>query len=188
MANEKRRYQQTTDGNVAYDFNYQRNVVPVPDGGEPSRQPRPRKQNRTGARPRRRVMTRPKVKLRPRDAIAVDAVVGFIVVALMAMVVLFSYVKLNSVYADSVELRQQLVTLQAEESTLKAEYEEVFNQDVLNKAVKKAGNLKPISNEQVVYVELSDPDNIVVYDTAGEDNIVERFIQSVRDVFGLGNA
>lgn len=46
MANEKRRYQHTTYGNVAYDLNYQRNVVPVPDGGEPSRQPRPRKHTR----------------------------------------------------------------------------------------------------------------------------------------------
>ena len=27
MANEKRRYQHTTYGNVAYDLNYQRNVV-----------------------------------------------------------------------------------------------------------------------------------------------------------------
>lgn len=188
MANEKKRYQQTTYGNVAYDFNYQRNVVPVPDGGEPSRQPRPRKQERTGTRPRRRVMTRPRVKLRPRDAIALDAVVGFALAIVIAVVVLFSYVDLNSVYADSVELQQQLTTLQAEENTLKAEYEEVFNQDVLNKAVKKAGNLKPISNEQVVYVELSDPDNIVVYETEGEGNIVERFIQSARDVLGLGNA
>ena len=59
MANEKKRYQQTTYGNVAYDLNYQRNVVPVPDGGEPSRQPQPRKHTRTGTRQRRRVMTRP---------------------------------------------------------------------------------------------------------------------------------
>ena len=41
MANEKKRYQQTTYGNVAYDLNYQRNVVPVPDGGEPSDSPSP---------------------------------------------------------------------------------------------------------------------------------------------------
>ena len=76
MANEKRRHQQTTYGNVAYDLNYQRNVVPVPDGGEPSRQPRPRKHTRTGQRQRRRVMTRPKVKLRPREAVAPWAVMA----------------------------------------------------------------------------------------------------------------
>ena len=182
MANEKKRYQQTTYGNVAYDLNYQRNVVPVPDGGEPSRQPQPRKHTRTGTRQRRRVMTRPKVKLRPREAVTPTAVVGF------ALVVLFSYVKLNNVYASTVALQNQLTTLQTEENTLKAEYEEVFNQDVLSKAVKKAGNLKPVTSDQIVYVELSDPDNIVVYEQEEKSGGIAAFFQSVRDFFDLGKS
>lgn len=188
MANEKKRYQQTTYGNVAYDLNYQRNVVPVPDGGEPSRQPRPRKHTRTGTRQRRRVVTRPKVKLRPREAVTPLAICGFGLATVMAVLVLFSYVKLNDVSANVVALQSQLTTLQTEENTLKAEYEEVFNQDVLSKAVKKAGNLKPISNDQVVYVELSDPDNIVVYEQEPERNGVSKFLESVRDILGLGNS
>lgn len=188
MANEKKRYQQTTYGNVAYDLNYQRNVVPVPDGGEPSRQPQPRKQPRTGQRQRRRVMTRPKVKLRPKEAVSPLAIVGFTAAVVLAVWVLFSYVELNNVYASTVSLQNQLTTLQTEENTLKAEYEEVFNQDVLNKAVKKAGNLKPITSDQVVYVELSDPDNIVVYEQEPERNGVSKFLENVRDFFGLGNS
>ena len=35
MAADRRRYNRTIDGNVAYDLNYQRNTVPVPDGGQP---------------------------------------------------------------------------------------------------------------------------------------------------------
>lgn len=188
MANEKKRYQQTTYGNVAYDLNYQRNVVPVPDGGEPSRQPQPRKHTRTGTRQRRRVMTRPKVKLRPRESVTPTAVVGFALAAVMAVLVLFSYVKLNNVYASTVALQNQLTTLQTEENTLKAEYEEVFNQDVLSKAVKKAGNLKPVTSDQIVYVELSDPDNIVVYEQEEKSGGIAAFFQSVRDFFDLGKS
>ncbi len=188
MANEKRRYQHTTYGNVAYDLNYQRNVVPVPDGGEPSRQPRPQKHTRTGQRQRRRVMTRPKVKLRPREAVAPWAVIGFALITVTAVLVLFSYVRLNNVYANTVALQSKLTTLQTEENTLKAEYEEVFNQDVLSKAVKKAGNLKPVTSDQIVYVELSDPDNIVVYEQEQKRGGIADFFQSVRDFFDLGKS
>ena len=188
MAKEKRRYQQTIYGNVAYDLNYQRNVVPVPDGGEPSRQPKPRRHTRTGQRQRRRVMTRPKVKLRPKEAVAPWAVMGFGLVTVAAVLVLFSYVRLNNVYANTVALQSQLTALQTEENTLKAEYEEVFNQDVLSEAVKKAGNLKPVTSDQVVYVELSDPDNIVVYDQEEKNSGIAAFFQSVRDFFDLGTS
>lgn len=184
MADQRRHSNRTTYGNVAYDLDYQRNVVPVPDGGEPYHRPRPRKQERTGVRPRRRVVTRPKVRLRPKEAVAPFAVIGFALVAVMAAVVLVSYVQLNSVYADTVELRNDLIALQSEESALKAEYEEVFNTDVLNQAVKKAGNLKPAANDQVVYVELSDPDNIVVYEQKEESGGISAFLQNALSIFG----
>ena len=73
-------------------------------------------------------------------------------------------------------------------NTLKAEYEEVFNQDVLSKAVKKAGNLKPVTSDQIVYVELSDPDNIVVYEQEQKRGGIADFFQSVRDFFDLGKS
>lgn len=184
MAEKKRRSNQVTYGNVAYDLNYQRNVVPAPDGVEPYRRPRPRKQERPGTRQRRRVVARPKVRLRPKEAIAPFAVLGFALVAVMAVLVLVSYVQLNSVYADTVALRNELTALQLEESALKAEYEEVFNTDVLNKAVKKAGNLKPATSDQVVYVELSDPDNIVVYEQEQESGGISAFLENVLSFFG----
>ena len=79
-------------------------------------------------------------------------------------------------------------TAEPEENTLKAEYEEVFNQDVLSKAVKKAGNLKPVTSDQIVYVELSDPDNIVVYEQEQKRGGIADFFQSVRDFFDLGKS
>lgn len=54
MASDKRRYNRTIDGNVAYDLRYQRNTVPVPDGGQPYTQPRRQRRTRSGEVARRR--------------------------------------------------------------------------------------------------------------------------------------
>ena len=183
MATEDRRhYNQTTDGNVAYDLTYQRNAVPVPDGGQPYLQPRRQRRTSSGEIARRRMTTRTRVRLRPKESIAPFPVVIFALSAVMAVMVLVSNVQLNSIYARSVELQSQLTQLQTEGEILKAEYEEVFNQDVLNAAVKKAGNLNPSSSDQIVYVELSDPDNVVVYNRE-EKTGIEQFWESVRTFF-----
>lgn len=188
MATDRKRYNRTMDGNVAYDLNYQRNTVPVPDGGQPY--PRPRRQRRTssGEIARRRMTTRPRVRLRPKEAVTPFAVVGFAIAAVMAVLVLISNVQLNGIYADTVSLRDQLTELQAEGDSLKAEYEEVFNTETLQKAVDKAGNLNPSNNSQIVYVELSDPDNVVVYHQKEESTGIEAFLESVRSLFAGGKS
>ena len=56
------------------------------------------------------------------------------------------------------------------------------------KAVKKAGNLKPVTSDQIVYVELSDPDNIVVYEQEQKRGGIADFFQNVRDFFDLGKS
>ena len=67
MAADRRRYNRTIDGNVAYDLNYQRNTVPVPDGGQPYPQhPCRQRRTRCGEAARRRMTTRPKVRLSPK--------------------------------------------------------------------------------------------------------------------------
>ncbi len=182
MATEKRRYNQTTNGNVAYDLNYQRNTVPVPDGGQPYRQPNRQRRTRNGE------IARPRVRLRPREAVTPFAVVGFALAAVMAILVLVSYVQLNEIYTSTVSLQSQLTELQTEGDTLKAEYEEVFNTDKLQEAVKKAGNLSPSNSSQIVYVELSDPDNVVVFNQKEEPTGIGAFLESVRSLFaGIGS-
>ena len=188
MADDRRSYNRTMDGNVAYDLNYQRNTVPVPDGGQPYTQPRRQRRTRSGEVARRRTSTRPRVRLRPKEAVTPFAVVGFAIAAVMAVLVLVSNVQLNSIYADTVSLQNQLTELRTEGDMLKAEYEEVFNTETLQKAVKKAGNLKPSDNSQIVYVELSDPDNVVVYNQKEESTGIEAFLESVRSLFTGGKS
>lgn len=186
-ADERRRYDRTTEGNVAYDLNYQRNAVPVPDGGEPYPQPRRQTRTRSGEVARRRMTTRTRVRLRPRESVAVFPIVGFALAAVLAVMVLVSNVQLNSVYSRTVSLQSQLTQLQTEGEKLRAEYEAVFNQEMLNEAVKKAGTLTPANSNQIVYVELSDPDNVIVYNQE-EKTEIERFLDSVRGFFTHGGS
>ena len=189
MAADRRRYNRTIDGNVAYDLNYQRNTVPVPDGGQPyPQQPRRQRRTRSGEVARRRMTTRPKVRLRPKEAVTPFAVIGFALAAVMAVLVLVSNVQLNGIYASTVALQSQLTELQTEGDSLKAEYEEVFNTDTLQAAVKKAGNLTPSDSGLIVFVELSDPDNVIVYNQKEEPTGIEAFLESVRSLFaGIGS-
>ena len=179
---DRRRYNRTTEGNVAYDLNYQRNAVPVPDGGEPYPQPRRQGRTRSGEIARRRMTTRTRVRLRPKESVAPFPIVGFALAAVMAVMVLVSNVQLNSIYSKTVSLQSQLTQLQTEGEKLRAEYETVFNQNVLNKAVKEAGNLTPSNGGQIVYVELSDPDNVIVYHQE-EKTEIERFLDSIHAFF-----
>lgn len=188
MVTEKRRYNQTTNGNVAYDLNNQRNTVPVPDGGQPYRNPRRQRRTRNGEVARRRTSVRPRIRLRPIESVTPFAVVGFALALVMAVLVLVSYVQLNQVYANTVSLQNQLTELQTKGDSLKAEYEEVFNTEKLQKAVDKAGNLSPSTSDQVVYVELSDPDNVVVFNREEKPTGIDAFLESVRSIFaGIGS-
>ena len=57
----------------------------------------------------------------------------------------------------------------------------MFNTDTLQAAV-KAGNLTPSDSGQIVYVELSDPDNVIVYNQKEEPTGIEAFLESVRSL------
>lgn len=188
MATGERRYNRTTNGNVAYDLNYQRNTVPVPDGGQPYQRPDRQRRTQTREVTRRRMAARPRVRLRPREAVTPFAIVGFALAAVMAVLVLVSNVQLNGIYANTVSLKNHMTELQTQGDSLKAEYEEVFNTEKLQAAVKKAGNLSPSNSSQIVYVALSDPDNVVVYHQKEKPTGINAFLESVKSLFiGIGS-
>lgn len=166
-----------TYGNVAYDTG-RLNTAPARRGRRPQLQELPL------VRPRKRsqeqVQTRVKVNLRPKEEYSVLPAVGFLVAALMAVMIIMSYSQLNGIYAQTVESREQLSTLQAEETRLRAQYEEVFDQETLQAAVASAdGELSEARSDQKIYVDLSEPDNAVVYNQSGENSL----LQSLQDLW-----
>lgn len=155
MASAVRQHQ--TYGNVAY------------DNAAPRRRDRgPQLHELPLVRPRKKaqeqVHTRVKVALRPREEYSILPAVGFLAAAFMAVMILFSYSQLDAIYAQTVQARSELSVLQAEEKTLTAQYEEIFDQAALEAAVASAGgDLTEARNDQKIYVDLSEPDDKEVY-------------------------
>ena len=98
----------------------------------------------------------------------------------MAVMIIVGYSQLNAIYAQTVDARDQLATLEAEETRLRAQYEEVFDQGTLQAAVASAGGqLSEARSDQKIYVDLSEPDNAVVYSQSGEKSL----LQSLKDLW-----
>ena len=172
----KRRQRHATYGNVAYDTSRFR-----VGGGAAVRSRQSYLQELPLVRPRRKsqqqVQTRVKVNLRPKEAYSFLPAVGFLAAAFMAILIVFSYGQLTTIYADTATARDDLVALQQEESDLRAQYERVFDQAVLSAAVENAEQsgvlLTTVRADQIVYLDLSEPDNAVVYSEETSGDLLE---------------
>ena len=155
-------------GSVAYAPVYEGNAVRAPRREEeyqPAPQPRRREQSR------RQEVKRTQVEVRQAGAVAPFAVVGFIAVAIFAALVLFSHAQSTVLNAEIVELRGQLTTLEAENAKLSAQYEQVFDRAAIQSAVGE-GMTRP-SGSQVVYLDLSEPDTVVVFDKLKDSRVMD---------------
>ena len=89
MANERRTRKYDTYGSLAYQPEYQYGTAaPARRAHEPERERRPRVQ------PRTRTATRPQVEVRQQSAIAPFAILGFVAVALCALLLVMSSAQL----------------------------------------------------------------------------------------------
>lgn len=171
MARPSRNPINATFGSNAYDLDFYGDVVavPAPQYAPPQTQTGTRTAPERSARPRAKAKTRTRVKVRVREqqAVAPFAICGFLAVVLVAVVLLMGHIQLNSIYSDTVELQNQLTSLQNEASDLEAQYEATFDRETLERAVAADGTLTSPNTEQSVYVDLSEPDNAVIYEDAG---------------------
>ena len=101
--------------------------------------------------------------------------------AIFAALVLFSHAQSTVLNAEIVELRGQLTTLEAENAKLSAQYEQVFDMAAIQKAVGE-GMTRP-SGSQVVYLDLSEPDTVVVFEKL-KDNAVVDVMKNVGQALG----
>ena len=184
----------STYGSMAYKLDYYSDVVAVPQPRvapmprtAPKAQPKADPQVTTRVRERSRV----RVTTRQQQAVAPFAIIGFLAAAAIAVVLLLGNIQLNSLYADNVQLQKQLTTLETEYADLTAQFELKFDQAKLEAAVAADGTLAKPNSNQSVYIDLSEPDNAVVYgsekQSTGEDGFfktVGDLLSSVVDYFG----
>ncbi len=156
-----------TYGSVAYAPAYDGSAVRAPRREEEQRRsprPEPRKHKQAHK------LTRTQVRVREAGQVAPFAVVGFLAVAVFAVLLLGSYTQLTVEYNEMVGLKKQLSTLQSEHATLNAQYEKVFDMATIQSAVGDT-MVRPTS-DQVVYIDLSEPDTVEVFDNDEKGNLL----------------
>ena len=167
----------STYGSAAYSPLYDGNAARVPRREEeldrlPVPQPRRREQVRRHERAR--------VEVRQAGQIAPFAVVGFLAVAVFAVMLITSYAQLTVANDEMVSLRRELSDLQSENVTLSAQYEKVFDLATIQEAVGDT-MIRP-TNDQVVYIDLSAPDTVTVYHDKGGDPGLRDLLNGVHEV------
>lgn len=167
-----------TYGSVAYAPAYDGTAVRAPRREE-ELQPIPQPKQRE--RVRREELTRTQVKVREAGQVAPFAVVGFLAVAVFAALLLLSYVQYTVLNGEVVSLRSQMDSLQTEHATLSAQYEKVFDMATIQEAV--GDTMVRPTNDQVVYIDLSEPDTVVVYGEEAESGILGA-LKGIGEVLG----
>ncbi len=175
-AEQRRTSRYEVYGNVAYDPVWEGGAVaaPAPERQEVLR-PRP------NVRPKERTLARPRVQVREAGKVSPFAVVGFLSVAVIAVLVLMCCVRLTVLNDESVHLRNQLSQLEAEESDLLARYELAYDLQAIETELLASGAMVRPASDQMVVLDLSEPDNVVVYD---QSENAAGVIDGIKDFFG----
>lgn len=123
----------------------------------------PERESRRRARTNTRVDThsRPKAQVREAGEVAVVGVIGCALVIALALQVVNSYATLAASSDQVVQLNNQMQELQKQEAILRAQYEKTFDAAYLAQAV--GDNMVRPGSSQVVYIDLSREDNVVVH-------------------------
>ena len=163
-------------GNVAYDPVWEGGAVaaPAPEYQEVLR-PRP------NVRPKERTLARPRIQVREAGKVSPFAVVGFLSIAVMAVMLLMCCVRLTILNDETAHLRGQLVELQAQEVELMSRYELAYDLPVLEAKLLAEGTMVRPSAEQMVVLDLSEPDNVVVFD---QSNHADEALKEVKGLLG----
>lgn len=164
MAQARRRTTRyETYGSVAYEPAWEGPAVAVPEGGEQVVvRPRPK------VRPKERTLARPRVQVREAGRVSPFSVVGFLTVGVLAVLLLINSVQLTVINDQSVQLRSELSQLQEEESRLLTKYEMAYDLRAIEEMMTADGTMVKPSSNQIVIMDLSEPDNIVIYNQTEE--------------------
>jgi hypothetical protein len=173
MASRRRSSKPTsyrTYGNVAYAPAYEGSTAPRRNQ-QTVRPPRPKQ--------RPRALTRTQVQVREAGQVSLFAVMGFLAVGVLAALLMFSFSQQTVLNRELSNLRRDLAALESDHATLSAQYEKVFDLELIQQAV--GDQMVRPTTDQIVYLDLSEPDNVILY---GEERTggAAGALQGFRDV------
>ena len=163
-----------TYGSVAYAPAYEGGALRNPR--ERTLQPRPKVRTHE----RTRSLTRTKVRVREVGEVSPFAIVGFLVVGVFAMLLIFSYAQFTVANSQLSSMRSELKDLQAQNVTLSAEYERVFDMERIQAAV--GDTMVRPTNDQIVYLDLSQPDNVVLSQDQERSAGIRGALEGLQDI------
>ena len=156
-----RRYSGRVNGNLAYDPAYEERQRRLRREREYERE-HERQREEFMRSPQRKVQKKAAPVRRQREKVSLGTLCGFM--ALAAMVALM------------IMCRAQLTEI----SALLTRYEKTFDLTTIKEAAAAAGMAKP-SASQVYYIDLSEPDSVVVYQQKSQ-NVLSRALTSLGNV------
>ena len=95
----------------------------------------------------------------------------------MSVMLLMSYAQLTTISNQVVSQQKVLASLEEEHVKLVSKYERTFDLAAIKEAAESAGMAKP-SASQIYYIDLSAPDNVVLYQHE-KGNVLNRVVTSV---------
>ena len=140
-------------------------------------------QPRPLVRPRERAVARPRVRVREAGAVSPFAVAGFLAIGVFAVLLLFSYVSLATISQQVVGLRGEMTELRTEEARLRAQYELAYDLESIEAAMTADGTMVKPQNGQTVYVDLSEPDSVTLFEREETASGAAGFVDSVRSLW-----
>ena len=178
MAKYRRRNTTTysTYGSVAYAPAYDGNAVRAPRREEELRRaPRPKQREQV------RRHERARVEVRKAGKVSLFAVVGFMAVAVFAVMLVASYAQLSVANDEMVALQRELSELQSQNTILTAQYEKVFDLATIQEAV--GDTMVRPTTDQVVYIDLSAPDTVTLYQEESLDAGIQSLVSGIQNLF-----
>ena len=137
-----------------------------------------RRQERT----HRRALARAQVQVREAGEVSPFAVIGFLAVGIFAALVLWSYSQYIVTSDQLVTMRSELSDLQEENVRLSAQYEKVFDMERIQAAV--GDTMVRPTNDQIVYLDLSEPDSVVLYGQEETSQGPQGLLDGLKELFG----
>ncbi len=127
----------------------------------------PQREDRTEAMPRirtrERAAARAHARIRPAGYVAPTAVMGFVLVAVMAVLLLAGYAQTAQVSDQIVHLRREGETLSEENAKLRTEYELCFDLKTVEEQVAASGAMVQPQPGQIVTLNIAEPDSAKFY-------------------------
>ena len=149
-------------GNLAYDYDYlEREERRRAERMQREYAQRRMRETRPHPTPGKRIAEQAKHRERIRVSSAI--ILGFSVAAVMVVALLMSYARLSVISHEVVQEQKYLAALEEEHVKLVACYEKTFDLTSIKETAEATGMAKP-SASQIYYIDLSAPDNVVLYE------------------------